>query len=116
MSKLISAVIVLLLLPAAATQAADEHHSAQAGASTQDTEKSMQSIQQDMLEMHEQMHKIMDAKDPAERQKLMQQYRKTSQQLMQDQMTHMQDGMGTKMDPGMGGDEKHGAAKPPAAK
>jgi len=76
----------------------------------------MQSIQQDMLKMHEQMHKIMDAKDTAERQKLMQQYRETSQQLMQDQMTHMQDGMGTKMDPGMSGDAKHGAAKPPAGK
>ena len=52
----------------------------------QDMEKKMSEMQEGMLEMHAQMHKIMDAKNPQEREELVQ----THQQMMQQHMHNMQ--------------------------
>ena len=64
-----------------------------------DSEKQMHmgKMQDAMLRMHEQMHKIMDAKNPQEREKLMQEHTK----MMQDHMDMMQGmmGNGAMMDP-----------------
>ncbi|MCR4346426.1 MAG: hypothetical protein NUV55_04335 [Sulfuricaulis sp.] len=62
----------------------------------------MAKMQENMLRMHEQIHKIMDAKSPQERERLMQEHSK----MMQDDM-HMMQGMmgGRRM---MGGDAKGG--------
>lgn len=38
----------------------------------QDMDRQMSVMQESMLKMHEQMHKIMDAKNPQERERLMQ--------------------------------------------
>lgn len=63
-------------------------------------------MQENMIKMHEQMHKIIDAKDPAERERLMQEQQKT----MQEHMKQMGAGMDGKMGPGtMGGGPKTGA-------
>ncbi len=65
-----------------------------------DNEKQMQmgKMQEAMLRMHEQMHKIMDAKNPQEREQLMQEHMK----MMQDHMSMMQGmmGKGAMMDAG----------------
>ncbi len=65
-----------------------------------DSEKQMQmgKMQEAMLRMHEQMHKIMDAKNPQEREQLMQEHMK----MMQEHMSMMQGmmGKGAMMDPG----------------
>ena len=64
----------------------------------QDMDKQMAVMQESMLKMHEQMHKIMDAKNPQERERLTQAHRETMHQ-------HMQ----TMKDGGMeGGDAKSG--------
>jgi len=49
----------------------------------QDMDKQMGVMQESMLEMHEQMHKIMDAKNPQERERLTQAHRETMRQHMQ---------------------------------
>jgi hypothetical protein len=69
-------------------------------------------MQDRMLKMHEQMHKIMLAKDPKERDKLMQEH----MQMMQEQMKMMGGMMGNgMMGPGMmGGDGKGGTMGVPA--
>ncbi len=64
----------------------------------------MDMMQEGMLKMHDKMHKIMDAKNPQERERLMQEYSK----MMQDNMSIMQGMMGGeakggKMDGGMKG-------------
>lgn len=69
-----------------------------------DKQMRMGEVQEKMLRMHEQMHKIMQAKDAKEREKLMQEHAK----MMQDHMSMMQgmmggDAKGEKMDGGMKG-------------
>lgn len=54
----------------------------------QDIDKQKGKIQENMLRMHEQMHKIMDAKNPQEREQFLQEHSK----MMQDDM-HMMQGM-----------------------
>lgn len=51
-----------------------------------DRQMHMGKMQEHMLEMHAQMHKIMDAKNPQEREQLMQEHSK----MMQDEMQTMQ--------------------------
>jgi len=67
-----------------------------------DKQMQMGKMQENMLRMHEQMHKIMAAKNPQERERLMQEHAK----MMQDSM-HMMHGTmgGCGM---MGGDVKGG--------
>lgn len=65
----------------------------------QDMDKQMGVMQESMLKMHEQMHKIMDAKNPQEREQLMQEHR----HMLHQHMQAMKDG-GM-----MGGDAKSGS-------
>lgn len=63
---------------------ANEHQ----GASGGNMDQKAQKMQDNMLKMHEQMHKIMDAKDPAERNKLMAEHRETMKTQMQMMKRH----------------------------
>jgi len=54
----------------------------------QDMDKKIGTMQESMLKMHEQMHKIMDAKNPQEREQLMQAHR----EMMHRHMQSMKDG------------------------
>ncbi|MDO8861644.1 hypothetical protein Q6D67_08010 [Haliea sp. E1-2-M8] len=65
-----------------------------------DTQMQMGKMQEHMLSMHAQLHKIMDAKNPQEREQLMQEHSK----MMQDHMQVMQG----RMDGGMMGKGKTG--------
>lgn len=58
-------------------------------------------MQEKMLQIHEQMHKIMQSKDAKERERLMQEHSK----MMQDNMSMMQ---GMKGDRGMMGSDARG--------
>lgn len=85
----------------------DAHHPDQKGAApktAKDAGMPMGMMQDNMLKMHEQMHKVMQAKDSKERDKLMQEH----MQMMQEQMK-MMGGM-------MGGDGKGGMTDAPAHK
>lgn len=87
--------------------AADAHHGKDQTPATAmtETDKQMQmekvqmKMQENMLRMHEQMHKIMDAKTPADREMHMKEHAK----MMHDSMHMMQGMMGGsgKMDGGM---------------
>jgi TolA-binding protein len=115
MNKLLFAVAVSLALSAPAVLAA-EAQPGQKAAPTEDSAKQMRAMQENMIKMHEQMHKIMDAKDPAERERLMEEQRKTMQGQMK-QMKEMHGGMGGMMGHDkMGGDAKPGATEKPAGK
>lgn len=96
----------LFVLPLSLTfaWADDAHHPEKAkkpAATTPEKGQPMQMgmMQDNMLRMHEQMHKIMDAKTPEERERLMQEHSK----MMQDNMQMMQGMMGGKMGGGMKG-------------
>ncbi len=101
------AVAPLVLAAPGAAIAVEEHHAGeQAGASEAKPmqPEQMKKMQEHMLKMHEQAHKIMAAKSPKEREKLMEEQR----QMMQDQMKAMHGkcgmmGGGMMMDGGMMG-------------
>ena len=103
--------VAVLVIGLGSAWADDAHHPAQdkkPATAMPDKDKPMQmgKMQENMLRMHEQMHKIMQSKDIKEREKLMQEHSKT----MQDNM-HMMHGMkdGGMMGHGkMGGDAKGG--------
>ena len=63
----------------------------------------MDKMQENMLRMHEQMHKIMNAKNPQERERLMQQHSKMMQDMPMMQGMMGGDAKGGKMDSGMKG-------------
>lgn len=65
----------------------------------QDMDKQMGMMQEAMLKMHEQMHKIMDATNPQEREQLTQAHQETMRQHMQAMKTGNM----------MGGDAKSGS-------
>ena len=54
----------------------------------QDMDKNMGMMQEGMLRIHEQMHKIMDEKNPQERERLM----KTQREMMHQHMQSMKGG------------------------
>ena len=114
MNKLILATVVSFSLSTPAVLAVDEHHPDQKGALAKDAGMPMGKMQDNMLKMHEQMHKIMQAKDPKQRDKLMQEH----MQMMQEHMKTMGGMMGGgMMGPGMmGGDGKGGTMGAPAGK
>ena len=104
--SLLIAVLATLPLSTPLAWADDTHHSdkdKKPAVTMTDKDKQMQmgKMQENMLRMHEQMHKIMDAKNPQERERLMQQHSK----MMQDMpmMQGMMGGHGM-----MGGDAKGG--------
>lgn len=92
----LAVVVVVLGLSGPVAWAVDEHHPEQKGAAGKPTASSaaatagmggaqMQKMQDTMLKMHEQMHKIMQAKDPKERERLKQDHMK----MMQEHMSMM---------------------------
>ena len=95
--SLIFTLLASLPLVTSIAWAADVHHGKDHKAAStmpmtekdkqMDTEKQMK-MQENMLRMHEQMHKIMDAKTPQDREMLL----KEHQKMMQDSM-HMMKGM-----------------------
>lgn len=128
MKKLMSVVIATLSLTVAPmVSAVEEHHPDQKGVPAKSAPKEtkakaakapaakdagmpMGMMQDKMLKMHELMHKIMQAKDPKERDKLTQEH----MQMMQEHMKMMGNEM---MGPGMmGGDGKSGRMGMPAGK
>lgn len=107
--SLIIAVLATLPLSPSLVLADDAHHpdKTKKPAAPVDHEKPMQmgKMQDAMMKMHEQMHKIMDAKTPQERE----QYKQEHAKMMQEHMQMMQGMMGGKMGHGkMGGDTKGG--------
>lgn len=110
------AAAVVMVLSAPAVWAVDEHHPDQKGAPTKAAPKEVKTpaakdggmpmMQENMLKMHDTMHKIMQAKDPKERERLMQEH----MQAMQDNMKMMHGMMagpgGGMMGPGMMGGPK----------
>lgn len=78
---------------------ADEH---QGAGGNMNMDQKAQKMQDHMLKMHEQMHKIMDAKDPAQRDKLMAEHRDMMKRQMQMMKRHHK------------GDGKHEGDKPAA--
>jgi hypothetical protein len=109
MNELILATAVAFALSAPAVLAAEEHQHDQKDAQAKDTGVPMGMMQDNMLKMHEQMHAIMQAKDPKERERLVQEQQKT----MQQHMKMMGGMMGHEM---MGGERKGGAMDTPAGK
>lgn len=103
------AILAALLFSTSLTWAEEAHHPDQdkkLATTMTDKDKQMQmgKMQEKMLQMHEQMHKIMQSKDAKEREELMQEHAK----MMQDHMSMMQgmmggDAKGGKMDGGMKG-------------
>ena len=103
------AVLATLPLSVSLSRAEDAHHSDKnkepaVAVTEKDKQMQMGKMQENMLRMHEQMHKVMDAKNPQERERLMQEHAK----MMQDSMRMMQgmmggDAKGGKMDGGMKG-------------
>lgn len=92
--SLLIALLATLPLSTSLAFADDAHHSdkdKKPATAMTDNEKQMQmgKMQEAMLRMHEQMHKIMDAKNPQEREQLMQEHSK----MMQDHMRMMGGGM-----------------------
>jgi len=97
-------IATLLTLPLSTSLAwADEaHHSDKdkipvTTMTDKDKQMQMGKMQEHMLRMHEQMHKIMDAKNPQERERLMQEHAKMMQGMMGGEAK------GGKMDSGMKG-------------
>ena len=91
-------VVALAALPlfSSLALAAEPHHSDKGKATAmtdKDKQMQMNKIQEHMLKMHEQMHKIMDSKDAGERDKLMQEHSK----MMQDSMRMMHEMKGEGM-------------------
>lgn len=107
-------IAVLAILPLSAPLAwAEDPRSAQdkksaAPLSDKDKQTHMRKMQEDALRMHEQMHKIMQAKDANERERLMQEHSK----MMQDHMSMMRSMKGGGMKgPGRMGDDAKGGGK-----
>jgi len=107
-TPILVAVTVAAALSVAGAYADDAHHPDKKGAPAKSAPAKdakapaakgmpMGMMQEKMLKMHEQMHKIMQAKDPKERDTLMQEH----MQMMQEHMKMMGGGM-------MGGEGKGG--------
>ena len=108
----ILAVVVSFVLSAPVATAAAETGPGQTAAPTEDA-KQAQMMQETMFKMHEQLHKIMEAKDPAERERLKQEQLKTTQEFMKQ----MRESMGAmKGSARMAGAGQPGAVKTPAGK
>ena len=107
--SLLIALLAVLPLSAPLARADTAHHAdkdTKSAMTMTDKDKQMQmsKMQENMLKMHAQMHKIMDTKDTKERERLMQENMQTMQDNMQMmQMMHSKMGQGK-----MGSDAKGG--------
>lgn len=94
-TSILIAVTAAAALSVPGAYADDAHHPDKKGVPAKDAKAPMAKgmpmgmMQDKMLKMHEQMHKIMQAKDPKERDKLMQEH----MQMMQEHMKMMGGGM-----------------------
>lgn len=101
------AALTTLVLSAPLASADDDHHPAGKGKkqtmpmTDQDKQMHMTKMQENMLKMHEQMHKIMEAKTPQD----LEQHKQVHSKMMQDNMQMMHGMMGGH---GMGDDAKGG--------
>lgn len=86
-NSLLMAALLVLPLSTSIAWADDDKYS------DEDKQMHMGKMQEHMLAMHAQMHKIMDAKNPQEREQLMQEHTI----MMQDEMRRMQGMMGKGM-------------------
>lgn len=107
MIKLILTTAALFTLSTSVALAAEEHqhHADPKSTPVKQAGMPMNNMQDNMLKMHEQMHKIMETKDPKERELLMQEHQK----MMHEHMGMMH---GNMMGDGQGGmmgtpEEKH---------
>ena len=109
---LLIAALATLPLATSLTWADETHHTGQdqkpAMAMTdKDKQMQMNKMQENMLRMHEQMHKIMQSTDPKEREKLMQEHAKMMHSMkgggMMEHGTMGGNSKGGKMDGGMKG-------------
>lgn len=110
------AAAVVMVLSAPAVLAVDEHHPDQKDAPTKAApteiktpaamDGGMPMMQENMLKMHDTMHKIMQAKDPKERERLMQEHRQAMQENMKMMRGMMAGPGGGTMGPGMMGGPK----------
>lgn len=106
--SLLITVLITLPLFTPLAWADDTHHSDKdkkpASAMTEkDKQMQMGKMQENMMRMHEHMHKVMDAKNPQERERLMQQHSKMMQDTPMMQGMMGGDAKGGKMDSGMKG-------------
>lgn len=121
-SSILTAVIAATVLCAQGAYADEAHHPDKKDAPAKDVKASTgksagavsPQMQENMMKMHDLMHKIRDTQDPQERGKLMQEH----MQMMQEHMKTMGGMMGGgMMGPGMmGGDGKGGTMGAPAGK
>jgi hypothetical protein len=118
-----AAVAVSLFLSVPVARAVDEHHPDQKGAPAARpatpavgmSDEQMRKMQESMLQMHEQMHKIMQAKDPRERERLRHEHLKMMQEHMR--LMHEPGGMmGGDMGRMMHGDQPMPPATPQGGK
>ncbi len=96
MIKLILTTAVLSTLTASVALADEKHHSDPKSTPVKQAGMTMDKKQENMLRMHEQMHKIMEEKDPKKREQLMQEHQK----MMHEHMGMMH---GNMMGDGQGG-------------
>lgn len=100
-------VMTALILTGPAALAVEEHHPDQKPAATappaRDTEQALQQMKQNADKLRAQMDKILKAKDPAERQKLMQEHMQTLRASMATAAGAMGGGPGGGMGMGMTG-------------
>jgi hypothetical protein len=92
MKKLILAAMTSLTLAGCAAPGGEKHVHDETGAG-RDSGTPMAKMQDNMLRMHEQMHKIMEAKDPNERARLMKEHQATMQEHMKMMGGHGKGGM-----------------------
>lgn len=108
-NTLLIALLATLPLSAPLAWADTTHHAGKDSKSAmpmsdKDKQMEMSKMQENMLKMHAQMHKIMETKDPKERERLMQENMQTMKDNMQMmQMMHSRMGQGK-----MGGEAKGG--------
>jgi len=106
--SLLIAVLATLPLFTPFAWAEEAHHSDQdkkpaTTMTEKDKQMQMGKMQENMLRMHEQMHKIMDAKNPQERVRLLQEQSKMMQGMMGGREMMSDNVNGGKMDSGMKG-------------
>ena len=93
MDRLIWGAMISLALAGCAVPGGEKHVHDETGAAGRDTGKPTAMMQDNMLRMHEQMHKIMETKDPNERAQLMKEHQETMREHMKMMGGHGKGGM-----------------------
>src|SRR5688572_15030729 len=93
MNKLIPAAMAALALAACAAPGGERHAHEEKGPTAAQAGNRTAAMQDNMLRMHEQMHKIMEARDPNERARLMKEHREAMREHMKMMGGHGKGGM-----------------------